>query len=93
MAEEGRFLAPAIPGEIGRADSTISRELRRNARQRGDYESRSAHRMSVHRRHAANALPRIDEVTWLQMEDRLRGDWSPDQIAGHGEVAVSHERI
>jgi len=82
-----------IAREMGRADSTISRELRRNARPQGDYESRSAHRSSVHRRHAASSLPRIGEATWLQVEDRLREDWSPDQIAAHGEVAVSRERI
>ncbi|WP_153022805.1 helix-turn-helix domain-containing protein, partial [Rhodanobacter thiooxydans] len=72
-----------IAREIGRADSTISREMRRNARPQGDHESRSAHRLSVHRRHAASSLPRISEATWQQVEDRLREDWSPDQIAGH----------
>lgn len=48
---------------MGRAEITISRELRRNARPQGDYESRSAHRSSVHRRHAASSLPRIGEAT------------------------------
>jgi IS30 family transposase len=39
------------------------------------------------------ALPRIDAQTWAVVEACLHEDWSPEQIAGEGEVAVSHERI
>jgi IS30 family transposase len=47
----------------------------------------------VQRRHATSALPRIDVQAWAAVEARLREDWSPEQIAGTGNVAISIERI
>ncbi|MGH8148277.1 MAG: IS30 family transposase, partial [Rhodanobacteraceae bacterium] len=52
-----------------------------------------AQRQAMQRRHVANALPRIDAQTWVTVEARLRKDWSPEQIAGTDEVAISTERI
>jgi IS30 family transposase len=82
-----------IAAELQRAASTISRELRRNATPEGVYDSRHAQRQAVQRRHAASALPRIDAQAWATVEACLREDWSPEQVAGTGEVAVSVERI
>lgn len=82
-----------IGDSLQRAASTISRELRRNATPGGGYDCRNAQRQSVQRRHVASALPRIDARVWETVEARLRVDWSPEQIAGTGEVAVSIERI
>jgi IS30 family transposase len=78
---------------MGRAVTTISRELRRNANEAGKYTAREAHRESVRRRHRASARPRLDAATWKVVEARLREQWSPQQIAGTAEVAISHERI
>lgn len=36
---------------------------------------------------------RIPDTTWAVVEQRLGEEWSPEQIAGSGEVSVSHERI
>ena len=66
---------------MGRAPSTISRELRRNATARG-YMPHTAHRMSVARR----ARPRqaklvADAVLREYVQVRLRKKWSPQQIS------------
>jgi IS30 family transposase len=90
---KGGWSRAAIGGELHRAASTISRELRRNATPDGGYDTRYAQRQSVQRRHAASALPRIDAQTWTTVEERLHEDWSPEQIAGADEVAISVERI
>lgn len=89
---KGGFALAAIGIELKRSASTISRELRRNGAPTG-YASRTAQHQAVRRRHAASAQARIDAATWAQVEALLRQDWSPDQIAGTGEAAVSHERI
>ncbi|MGD3145594.1 IS30 family transposase, partial [Xanthomonas oryzae pv. oryzicola] len=76
---------------LERAPSTISRELRRNqhaARYRPDH----AQRISEHRRTQASRRPRIDAERIGQIEDLLRKDFSPEQIAGRTGLA-SHEWI
>jgi IS30 family transposase len=77
---------------VSRDPSTVSRELRRNADQEC-YVAKPAHRQSVQRRHAASGQPRIDAAQWLVVEAHLADGWSPEQIAGQGDVTVSHERI
>ncbi len=81
----------AIADALERAPSTISRELRRNqhaARYRPDH----AQRISEHRRTQASRRPRIDAERIGQIEDLLREDFSPEQIAGRTGLA-SHEWI
>lgn len=90
---KGGWSLEDIGVKLQRATSTISRELRRNATQEGAYDHRDAQRRAVQRRHAAGALPRIDPEAWATVEVRLRDDWSPEQIAGTDEVAISVERI
>lgn len=87
------FSLRAIATQLDRHPSTLSRELRRNATEQGNYERRHAHRLSVQRRLAASTRPRIEASTWTTVEARLRDDWSPEQIAGQGDVLISHERI
>jgi len=74
--------------------STISRELRRNRGQRS-YRPKQAHQMALSRK-KKNKL-RIVPETWAQIEEKLRLDWSPEQISGwlkkNTEVRVSHEWI
>ena len=75
--------------------STICRELRRNRGRRG-YRPKQAHEKATQRRqHKASTFIRFE--TWELIEEKLRLDWSPEQIAGwlkrHGYQAVSHERI
>jgi IS30 family transposase len=77
-----------IADVLERHPSTISRELRRNRGGRG-YRPRQAQCMADARR-PLNAR-QIDEATWQFTKDRLREQWSPDQISKH--VAISHETI
>lgn len=91
---EGGWSDRAIAERIGRSASTVGRERRRNAKADGTYESGHAHRCGTERRRLASAWPRIPPAQWETVEERLRQEnWSPQQIAGHGEVAISHARI
>ena len=89
---EGGWSLREIGKQVSRDPSTISRELHRNAGDEG-YVAKPAHRQSERRRHAASAQPRIDADQWSVVEAHLADGWSPEQIAGQGDVAVSHERI
>ena len=74
--------------------STIYRELKRNRGQRG-YRPKQAHQMALAKRQKAST--RIAPSDWALVEEKLRQDWSPEQIAGRfaqeGPVQVSHEWI
>ena len=80
---------------LGCHKSTISRELRRNSGLKG-YLPGQANRMCCARQ--CVAFPsRIARTTWQLVEQLLRQDWSPEQIAGYLKLykqpTVSHERI
>jgi IS30 family transposase len=85
----------AIANCLGVNKSTISRELGRNRGQRG-YRPKQAHRKAL-RRHREKAQPRIAAETWAIVEEKLRLDWSPEQISGwlkkNQQDQVSHESI
>jgi IS30 family transposase len=79
---------------IGVHKSTISRELKRNHGQRG-YRPKQAHNLAMSRRRKGQS--RIQADTWAVIEEKIRLDWSPEQISGwllkHHQIQVSHERI
>jgi IS30 family transposase len=79
---------------VGVHKSTISREIRRNQGQRG-YRPKQAHRKAVKRQNKAKA--RINRAEWQIIDDRLKEDWSPEQIStklkGLYGIQVSHEWI
>lgn len=79
---------------IGVHKSTISRELKRNRGQRG-YHPKQAQRKAMSRRNWERR--RIKAQTWAWVEEKVRKDWSPEQIklwmATHAETSVSHEWI
>ena len=58
--------------------STISRELTRNSGKRG-YRPQQAQRLAVSRQKKARC--RIERSVWEQVEEKLRLDWTPEQIA------------
>ena len=79
---------------LGVHKSTISRELKRNRGQRG-YRPKQAHEKALARRQG-KAKPRMTSEVWRLVEEKLREDWSPEQIAGRFKmlgIAISHERI
>jgi len=74
--------------------STISRELKRNKGKRG-YRPKQAHRKAMNRR--KQNQKRIQPQTWSWIEDKIREDWSPEQISlwmkKYRGDSVSHECI
>ena len=84
-----------IAVDIGVNKSTVSRELRRNRGQRG-YRPKQAHQFAVQRRRAS-AHNRITTETWTRIEEKLREDWSPEQVSvwlkKNEDTTVSHEWI
>jgi IS30 family transposase len=96
-----RWSVRAIAGELGRAPSTVSRELRRNGYARG-YWPHAAQRKAEARR----ARPKAGKIgscprLWQAIQDGLSLEWSPEQIAcrlrrdfpDDPEMRVSHETI
>ncbi|WP_201618096.1 IS30 family transposase [Psychrobacter urativorans] len=78
-----------IAGELNRSSSTISREIRRNKSLRG-YRAQYADDKAK-ARHANNAFTIVLNV-WDWVVDKLKLQWSPEQIAGvHG--GISHMSI
>ena len=72
-----------IAYELGRAASTVSRELRRNADDRGRYLPATAQRLSIERRSRSARTRRLtgDEQLYGVVADLLGKRWSPEQIA------------
>jgi transposase, IS30 family len=74
--------------------STISREVRRNQGQRG-YRPKQAHNKAMQRRNKAKQ--RISKAEWQKIDNRLKEDWSPEQISNKlkqlYDIQVSHEWI
>ncbi len=82
---------------MNRLESTISRELRRNALPKGGYRPGSADRIAQSRRRRCSKLERLNPLG-QQVRDRLAMGWSPEQIAGRlklegSEHTISHESI
>jgi IS30 family transposase len=90
-----------IAGELGRAPSTVSRELARNTRQRG-YRAHIAESNAWQRarRPKICLLARHQRLREVVIE-KLRHNWSPEQISGYlarefaddKSMRVSHETI
>ncbi len=89
----------AIAAQLGRAASTISRELRRNALPKGGYLPVHAEGCYLERRQRPAVLER-DAKLGRFVRERLLEGWTPEQIAGwlkrgeeRGLRAVSLETI
>ena len=88
----------AVARGLGRAPSTISRELRRNAtRYDGSYRYLLANFYANGRRSRSRRNTRFTAGDWTAVAAGLREDWSPEQIVGRfrrGRVlSISHETI
>ena len=92
----------SIAAQLGRSPSTISREVRRNSSEAGNYRPFTAHRTALARRprprpgKLAHDKPLRDFV-----QDKLKLHWSPEQIChalpsefpGQRERHLVHETI
>ena len=77
----------AVGRELGRAASTIGRELRRNGQEDRGYFSRRADERAQERRHRPRRRPKM--TGWElrgQVEGALKSYWSPEQISGRGSL-------
>jgi IS30 family transposase len=79
-----------ISVNLGRHKSTISREISRNSGLRG-YRPRQACLVAEDRAMNSRNARQIKGSHWLCVEDYLKKQWSPEQIAS--EVPISHETI
>lgn len=81
-----------IAHRLGRAPSTVSRELRRNAGAAGGYRPFEAHRRAVARR-ARHHPRRVDSNTRLRslIAELLGQRWSPQQISRHLRRRFPHD--
>jgi IS30 family transposase len=83
---------------LGRAPSTISREIRRNEYpNRGCYLSLHAGSMARGRRRRARQGTTYTTAQWNRVEHLLKLDYSPEQVSGFllrkKELRISHETI
>ena len=89
----------SIARRLGRNPSVISRELKSNSTEDGRYQAYWANSRSRLRRRQSRQKDRIaDTVIRQYVHDKLKLEWSPEQIAGRiefdlPEKRVSHETI
>lgn len=88
---------PSIAKELGRAASTLYRELRRNLRPTGYYAAFVAHSYASARRRRERRGSQYPPECWDLVYELLELQWSPEQIAwyleDHGLFSISFQTI
>ncbi len=88
-----------IARTLGRAPSTISREVRRNSKDRGGrvYRPALADDYARWRRSRSRRNRQFGYAQWALITQCLQEEWSPEQVAGRfkrdGLMSISHETI
>lgn len=81
---------------LERNKSTIGRELARNTGMKG-YRPKQAHEMATERSRTAKKAVKMTEKLIGKIENKIRLDWSPEQISGRllkdEGIHISHESI
>jgi IS30 family transposase len=88
----------AIARDLGRAPSTISREVARNRRSHdGGYRAHTACERTRARRRRSRRNTHFGAQEWLLVEQLIELDWSPEQVSGwlrrQGLLRISYETI
>jgi IS30 family transposase len=85
-----------IAVDLGRSQSTISREVARNRGKRG-YRHQQANGLAQERHATKDKSIKLTEEITCVIDEYIRDDWSPEQIAGRlkmdGIVDLHHETI
>ena len=91
------YSARAIARDLGRAPSSIGREVARNRRADGGYRAFTACERTHARRRRSRRNSHFGEQEWSLVEELIALDWSPEQVAGwlrrHELLAISYETI
>ena len=87
-----------IARSLGRHRSTVCREVRRNStRADGHYRAFTAQERTNGRRSRSRRNSRFNAEDFALVDDLLRRQWSPEQVAGwlrrEGRLSISHETI
>jgi IS30 family transposase len=96
--EQG-FSYRKISEKIGRNHSVVLREINRNKGPSGKYQPFSAHNQAKERKIAANKLnPCKNPLILRYVEEKLKEEWSPQQISGRIKIdlpghSICHETI
>ena len=77
---------------LGVSGSTVCRELKRNRGKKGYFPKQAQIKADKRRTQAVKALKMTAEVV-IEIEQKIRLDWSPEQVSGKLEITISHERI
>lgn len=67
---------------VGCSEATISRELRRNSTDKGNYLWDKAHAKALARRKRTTSNKKLDEILVWRIKELIREDWSPEEIKG-----------
>ena len=67
---------------VGCSEATISRELKRNSTDKGNYLWNKAHDKAMARRKRTTSNKRLDDILVWRIKEMIRKDWSPEQIKG-----------
>ena len=91
------FSQRAIARSLGRAPSTISREIRRNRRKDGGYRPSTADQRALARRSRSRRNRQFGWEDWALVVSFIEDYWSPEQISGRlkcaGVLSISYETI
>ena len=81
---------------IGRSQSTISREIKRNTGKQG-YRYKQANRLANERHKMKPKKIKLTDEIKVLIDVEIKNDWSPEQIAGRfkkdGIICLHHETI
>lgn len=100
--EERSMIAPmrilgwsirSIASHLGRAPSTIRRELHRNSDGTGAYAGYWAHRDAQRRRRAGRSSCLTSGVLATYVQEKLQCRWSPEQIAHRVRLDYPHASV
>ena len=91
------FTQARIARALGRDRSTISREVRRNAKKDGAYRPALADDFARWRRSRSRRNQRFTPADWELVETWIKEDFSPEQVSGWLRrfrlLSISHETI